>query len=482
MSNENISKHKLMGTEKITKLLIQFSVPAVIGMLVNALYNIVDRIYIGNIKEVGRYAIAGVGLTFPMVILSFAFAVLIGLGAGTNISLNLGRKRKDEAEGYLGNAIGYGFIVSVILMAFVLLFMDKIVDVLGGSENTGIFTKQYLSIVALGFPAAIVGYVANVGIRSDGNPRMSMATLLIGAIINIVLDPIFIFALGMGVKGAALATIISQYASAVWTIFYFNSRFSGLKLYKCHLMPRLKRMKEITAMGSAPFALQLGSSLVNYTFNNTLKIYGGDDYIGAMAIIQGIVIFLAMPIFGINQGVQPILGYNYGARLYRRVKEALFKAIYAATFICLIAFVTTQFLSKYFIFIFTHEQLIVDIAKVGLRINTMMFPIIGFQIICSVYFQAVGKPKMSLFISLSRQIIILIPCIVIMAKLFGVAGVWFAAPTSDFLSSLLTFILVRREMKQLNEMQRKRHRELVKAKVEGRITEEEEIELRAKVI
>lgn len=475
------NKHKLMGTEKISKLLAQFSIPAVIGMLVNALYNIVDRIYIGNIKEVGHFAIAGVGLTFPITILSFAFAVLIGLGSGTNISLNLGRKRKDEAEGYLGNAIGYGVIVSIILMVIVLSFMDSLVNALGGSENTSIFTKQYLSIIAIGFPGAIVGYVANVGIRSDGNPRMSMATLLIGAIINIVLDPIFIFWLGMGVKGAALATIISQYASAIWTIFYFNSRYSGLKLYVSHLVPKIRRVKDITAMGSAPFALQVGSSLVNYTFNNTLKVYGGDASIGAMAIIQGIVIFLAMPIFGINQGVQPILGYNYGAKLYGRVKEALFKAILAATVICLIAFVTTQFLSKYFIYIFTQEPTTVDIAKMGLRINTLMFPIIGFQIISSVYFQAVGKPKMSLFISLSRQIIILIPCIIIMSKMFGIMGIWFSTPVSDFLSTLLTFILVRREMKHLNQMQKARHRELVKAKIEGRITEEEEIELKAKV-
>lgn len=474
-------KHKFMGTEKITKLLVQFSVPAIIGMIVNALYNIVDRIYIGNIKEVGHFAIAGVGLTFPVVILAFAFAVLIGLGAGTNISLNLGKKNKDEAECYLGNAILYGTVVSIILAIIVFLSLDKLVNILGGSENTSIFTKQYLSIVALGFPGNIVGYIANAGIRSDGNPKMSMATLLIGAIINIVLDPIFIFYFDMGVRGAAFATIISQYASAIWTIFYFNSRFSGLKLYLSNLLPKFRRIKNITLMGSAPFALQVGSSIVNYTYNNTLKIYGGDASIGAMAIIQGIVIFLTMPIFGINQGVQPILGYNYGARLYGRVKEALFKAILGATFICVIDFFTTQFLSKYFIFIFTREQEILDIAIGGLRVNTLMLPIIGFQIISSVYFQAVGKPKLSLFISLSRQIIILIPCIKIMGKVFGLAGIWFAAPVADFLSSLLTFILIRKEMLALKNLLNKRHKELVKAKVEGRLSEEEELELKAKI-
>lgn len=448
------NKHQFMGSEKITKLLIQFSLPAIIGMLVNALYSIVDRIYIGNIKDVGHFAIAGVGLTFPVTIFVFAFAVLIGLGGATNISLNLGKKQKDEAEHYLGNAICFGTIISTIIGILVLIFMEGLVDKLGGSENTSKYTIEYLRIVAIGFPATIVGYVANAGIRSDGNPKMSMVTLLIGAIINIVLDPIFIFGMDMGVSGAAWATIISQYISAAWTIYYFRSKFSGLKLYMKDLPLKWERIKNIMAMGSAPFALQLGSSLVNYTFNHTLKIYGGDNSIGAMAIIQAIVIFLAMPIFGINQGLQPILGYNYGAKLYARVREALRKAILGASIICIFDFIVIQFLSKYFIFIFTREKALLDIASFGLRINTIMFPIIGFQIISSVYFQAVGKPKLSLFISLSRQIIILIPCIIVMSRLFGLTGIWFAAPTSDFISTVITFILIKREMKILKHLQK----------------------------
>ena len=452
------NKHQFMGSEKITKLLIQFSLPAIIGMLVNALYSIVDRIYIGNIKDVGHFAIAGVGLTFPVTIFVFAFAVLIGLGGATNISLNLGKKQKDEAEHYLGNAICFGTIVSTIIGILVLIFMEGLVDKLGGSENTSRYTIEYLRIVAIGFPATIVGYVANAGIRSDGNPKMSMVTLLIGAIINIVLDPIFIFGMDMGVSGAAWATIISQYISAAWTIYYFRSKFSGLKLYMKDLPLKWERIKNIMALGSAPFALQLGSSLVNYTFNHTLKIYGGDNSIGAMAIIQAIVIFLAMPIFGINQGLQPILGYNYGAKLYARVREALRKAILGASIICIFDFIVIQFLSKYFIFIFTREKALLDIASFGLRINTIMFPIIGFQIISSVYFQAVGKPKLSLFISLSRQIIILIPCIIVMSRLFGLTGIWFAAPTSDFISTVITFILIKREMKILKHLQKEQEK------------------------
>ena len=446
-------KHQLMGTEKITKLLVQFSLPAIIGMLVNALYNIVDRIYIGNIENVGHIAIAGVGITFPVVIFVFGFSILIGLGAATNASLNLGKKKKEEAEKFLGVAVSFGFIVSLILMVLVLWKLEWLVNILGGSDKTGIYAAQYLKILAYGFPAAVVGYIANASIRSDGNPKMAMATLLIGAITNIALDPIFIFYLKMGVKGAAWATIISQYVSGIWAIYYFTSKFSGMKLYLKNLKLDFGKIKSISSLGSAPFAIQIGASVVNYTYNSTLKIYGGDTAIGAMAIVQAVITFISMPIFGINQGLQPILGYNYGAKLYSRVKEALFKAIFAATVLCVIDFLAIQFLSKYFINIFTHEKELVRIASIGLRIQTFMLPIVGFQIIASIYFQAIGKPKMSFFMSLTRQIIVLIPCILIMSKLFGVEGVWFAGPTADFIATVVTFIFIKMELKHLKELE-----------------------------
>ena len=446
-------KHQLMGTEKITKLLVQFSLPAIIGMLVNALYNIVDRIYIGNIENVGHIAIAGVGITFPVVIFVFGFSILIGLGAATNASLNLGKKKKEEAEKFLGVAVSFGFIVSLILMVLVLWKLEWLVNILGGSDKTGIYAAQYLKILAYGFPAAVVGYVANASIRSDGNPKMAMATLLIGAITNIALDPIFIFYLKMGVKGAAWATIISQYVSGIWAIYYFTSKFSGMKLYLKNLKLDFGKIKSISSLGSAPFAIQIGASVVNYTYNSTLKIYGGDTAIGAMAIVQAVITFISMPIFGINQGLQPILGYNYGAKLYSRVKEALFKAIFAATVLCVIDFLAIQFLSKYFINIFTHEKELVRIASIGLRIQTFMLPIVGFQIIASIYFQAIGKSKMSFFMSLTRQIIVLIPCILIMSKLFGVEGVWFAGPTADFIATVVTFIFIKMELKHLKELE-----------------------------
>ena len=450
------NKHQLMGTEKIGKLLLQFSLPAIIGMLVNALYNIVDRIYIGNIKDVGYLAIAGVGIVFPVIIFVFGFSILIGLGSATNVSLNLGRKNPDEAEKYLGTALVFGLVVSLILAIIGYVWIDDIVRFLGGSDKTSIYASQYLKIGILGFPAAVVGYVANSSIRADGNPKMAMVTLLIGAVTNIVLDPIFIFYLGMGVRGAALATIISQYISGVWAVYYFYSKFSGLKIRKEYLVLSIERMKEIILIGSAPFAIQMGASVVNFTYNSTLKMYGGDTAIGAMAVVQAVTTFILMPIFGINQGLQPILGYNYGARFYKRVKEALYKAIFGATGICVFYYIIIMIFSKEIIEIFTQERGLLDIATKGLRVELFMLPIIGFQIICTVYFQAVGKPKMSLFMSLSRQIIVLIPCILIMSRMFGAIGIWYAAPVSDFIATLLTFFLIGKELKTLDHLDAKK--------------------------
>lgn len=225
-------KHQFMGTEKITKLLFKFSLPAIVGMLVNALYNLVDRIYIGNIDLIGKDALAGVGLVFPVTLFIFGFSVLIGLGSANNISLLLGKKENDEAEIFLGNALALAAVVSLILLLVVTLNIDSIVKIIGGSDNTSIHAKDYLSILAFGFPAALISYTLNAAIRADGNPKKSMTTLLIGALTNIILDPILIFGFGMGVKGAAIATIISQYVSALWTLYYFTSGFSGIRLFK----------------------------------------------------------------------------------------------------------------------------------------------------------------------------------------------------------------------------------------------------------
>ena len=441
------NKHNFMETESITKLLIKFSIPAIVGMFVNALYNVVDRIYIGNIKDIGHLGITGIGVVFPVVILIFAFSLLIGIGSAAAVSLKLGMKDREEAERFLGVAVFLSFIISAVLMVIIYFNMDKIIYLIGGSKDTFIYAKDYLFYINLGVPAAILGLVLNSVIRSDGSPKIAMGTLLIGAITNIVLDPIFIFVFGMGVKGAAIATIISQYVSMFWTIHYFNSKRSKIKLIKKDIKFNFHKAKEICLLGSSAF------SLVTYILNTVLKKYGGDTSIGAMAIVQSFMTFMAMPIFGINQGIQPILGYNYGAEKYKRVKEALYKGIFAATIICIIGYTSVRLFSNTLIQIFTTKPELEEIAKYGLKAYTLVFPIVGFQIVSSIYFQAVGKPKMSFFISLSRQIIVMIPCLIILPIFFGLNGIWYAAPTADSIATLITFILVRKEIKKLDKLE-----------------------------
>ena len=446
------NKHNFMETESITKLLIKFSIPAIVGMFVNALYNVVDRIYIGNIKGTGYLGITGVGLVFPVVILIFAFSLLIGIGSAATVSLKLGMKDREEAERFLGVAVFLSLVISAILMIIIYFNMDRIIYFIGGSKETFSYAKNYLFYINLGVPAAILGLVLNSVIRSDGSPKIAMGTLLIGAITNIVLDPIFIFMFGMGVKGAAIATIISQYVSMIWTIHYFMSKRSKIKLIKKDIRYDFYKSKEICLLGSSAFVIQIGFSLVTYILNTVLKKYGGDTSIGAMAIVQSFMTFMAMPIFGINQGIQPILGYNYGAKKYKRVKEALYKGIFAATIICLIGYTSVRLFSDSLIHIFTNKPELKEIAKYGLKAYTLVFPIVGLQIVSSIYFQAVGKPKMSFFISLSRQIIVMIPCLIILPKFFGLNGIWYAAPTADSIATLITFILVRREIKKLDKL------------------------------
>ncbi|MDO4690837.1 MAG: MATE family efflux transporter [Fusobacterium sp.] len=443
------NKHNFMETENITRLLIKFSFPAMIGMFVNALYNVVDRIYIGNIKEIGHLGITGVGISFPIVILIFSFALLIGIGGAASISLRLGAKQRDEAERILAVGVFFSTSVSIALLLLINIFMDEIIMLIGGSEKTFFYAKSYLFYLNFGAPAVIVGNTLNAAIRADGNPKMGMITLLIGAITNIILDPIFIFYFKMGVKGAAIATIISQYISAAWTVFYFNSSLSRLKLHLKYIQYDYRKIKKICTLGSSAFAIQIGFSIVTYFLNKTLRRYGGDISIGAMAIIQSIITFMTMPIFGINQGILPILGYNYGAKKYPRVKEIMFKAMMLATVICVVGFLISQLFASNLIRIFTDNKELEKLTVRGLRIYTLAFPIIGFQIISSIYFQAIGKPIMSFLISSSRQILFMIPLLIILGKIFGLGGIWYSAAVADTLSSLISFILIKKELKNL---------------------------------
>lgn len=438
-----------LANEDIKKLLISFSIPSIVGMLVNALYNIVDRMFIGKIPNVGALAITGVGLTFPIVTIILAFGMLVGVGAGATVSIRLGQKRSEEAENIVANALSLVIIINIILSIVGLIFAEQILRLLGASDNTLVFALQYIRIILIGAVFSNIAFSMNNLLRAEGNPRISMVTMIFGAVLNVILDPIFIFVFNMGIQGGAIATVISQIASSAWVLYYYLSGKSVLKIRKKYLIPRLSIVKDIFAIGMAPFAMQVVASVVITISNRTLNKYGGDAAIGAMTVINSVSMIFLMPIFGINQGAQPIIGFNYGAQNYKRVKDTLKYAMIGATVICSVGFILVQAFPKTIINFFNNDPSLVEIGIRGIRIFLCMLPILGFQIVGSNFFQSIGKAKTSIFLSLTRQVIFLMPILVIFPKFLELNGVWVAGPTSDFLASLVTGMFVIYEMKHL---------------------------------
>ncbi|MBX7310487.1 MATE family efflux transporter [Clostridium chauvoei] len=449
-----MNRQERLGEEKISKLLITFSVPAIIGMLVNTLYNIVDRMFIGHIPEVGQLAITGVGVTMPIATIILGFGLLLGVGTSARVSLNLGRGHKDDAEKLIGNSLALSIIISIVIVIIGLMFSNKLLRVFGASDSTIGYAQDYINIIYFGTIFNLMGFSLNHSIRSDGNPRIEMFSMLIGAITNIVLDPIFIFGLNLGVKGAAIATVISQLVSCIWVISYFTTGKSYIKLRKENLKLEKRIVLAIVTIGMSPFSMQIAQSMVQVIANNSLRIYGGDLAIGSMAIIASITMIFAMPIIGLNQGAQPIIGYNYGAKKYHRVKETVTYGTIIATIIMIIGFLLVELFPHILISMFNKDPKLVDIATNGLRIYLCMIPFIGFQIVSSSYFQAIGKAKVSMFLSLLRQVILLIPFMIILPRVFNPAlnGIWIAGAASDLLSAIITGILFYTSVRKLKEV------------------------------
>ncbi len=443
-----MSNNELLRTESIGKLLFRFSLPAIVGMMVNALYNVVDRMYIGWI---GPLAMTGIGLSLPLMVLIMGFAMLVGIGAGSRISIRLGQNRKEDAEKILGNAFTLLFLIMTAVMIIGLTFKTDLLYLFGASEATIGYSSDYLTIILYGAIFQGIGFGLTGVMRSEGNPKKAMYTTLIAAITNIVLDPILIFTFGLGIKGAAIATIFSQFISMMLVFHHFTIGKSNLKLYKKNLKLDMTIIISIISIGLSPFLMQVAASLVSVVTNNALKSTGGDMAIGAMTVINAIVLFFMMPIFGINQGTQPIIGYNYGAKEYGRVKQALKLAILAGTTISTFGFIMTQFLTVPLIKIFNSDPELLAIATKGMRIFLIMLPVIGFQIISANYFQAVGKAPKAIFLSMLRQVIVLIPLLLILPRFFGLTGVWFAGPIADLTASLMTAFFLFNEMRHLDE-------------------------------
>jgi putative MATE family efflux protein len=439
-----------IGTEKIGKLLFEFSVPAVIGMLVNAIYNIVDRIYVGH--GVDPLGIAGISVAMPLILVLMASSILIGIGANSLFSIRLGGGRRDEVEKIMGHALSLLIIVPGIVIIVSFIFLDDIIiNILGASDTVFPFAKEYLRIILYGGIFFAVGPGVNHFIRSDGHPRTSMLTQLIGAGINIILDPIFIFVFNWGIAGAAWATIISQIISFVWVMAYFNSKYTRLRFRLKNMKLSLKLSADILAIGFAPFIVQFAISIIGIFQNHTLDAYGGDMAVSAMGIVYSVIIVFFMPLQGINQGSQPIIGYNYGAKKYERVKETYKRAVVSATIFITVSFLLMQIFPKLFISLFIKEAgSLMDTGIYCLRASTLAFPLIGFQILSANYFQAIGKPVQGTILGLSRQILLYLPLLFFLPKVFGLSGVFFAMPAADLGASLLSACFMLAELKRLN--------------------------------
>jgi len=447
-----VDRSTQLGTEPVGKLLLRFSLPAIVGMIVQSLYNLVDRIFIG--QGVGPLGLAGATVGFPFMLIFMAFGMLIGIGGNSLVSISLGEKKKDYAEKVLANSLVLLIGISVVLTIVGLWFLEPLLRITGASDTIMPYAKDYMSIILLGTVFNSIGFGMNNFIRGEGNPKVAMLTMLVGAVLNTILDPVFIFVLDMGIAGAAWATIISQTVTAVWVLAYYFGGKSSLKIHPKYFRIEKKILLRILAVGSAPFAMQFAASIQNTILNSQLQQYGGDNAISVMGIMYSIAMLILMPIFGINQGSQPIIGYNYGAKLYKRVVKATELAILAATSVVTLGWLVTRFFSEFIVGIFGGgDPVFLDLAHHAMGIFFFMYPLLGFQIVSANYFQATGKPKQAMFLSLSRQVIFLIPALLILPRFFGLDGVYGATPTSDFFAAVVTGILFFTELRKLRRLE-----------------------------
>lgn len=438
----------ILGTESIGRLLLKYSVPAIIGMMVNALYNVVDRVFIGNIPGVGPLAITGLGVTMPIMSIIIAFGTLIGVGATTNVSLKLGQGDRNKAEQIVGNAVSLSVLIGILIAIFGTIFSNKMLMVFGASQSTIGYAKDYMGIILIGAIFNIMSMMFSNLIRGDGNPKLSAAIMAAGCFMNIVLDAIFIFGFNMGIQGAALATIISQAVSTIWGLTYYLRGKSNVEFKKINLKLDKTIIKTIFAIGMSPFAMQLANSMVQLMFNTSLKVYGGDLAIGAMATISSINMLFVMPAFGFVQGMQPIVGFNYGAKKYDRAKKTLKISLMLATVVFIVGALVIQIAPQLLVGAFNKDQELMNITVNGLRKYAFAMPIVGISIVGSNFIQSIGKAKMSMLLGLLRQVIVLIPMIMILPNFIGLNGIWLAQPTADIVSAIITCIVLVKEIKK----------------------------------
>ncbi len=448
MSESNTNR---LATQNIGKLIWEFSIPAITGTIVMSLYNVVDRIFIG--QGVGPLAISGLALTFPFMNVLLAFGMLIGAGAASRISITLGEGETEKAEKILGNALTLTFLItgSVVLLSYI--FMEDLLHFFGGTEKTTSYAMEYMKIIIPGNLLAALFFGMNNIIRAAGHPKKAMHSIVVAAMLNIILDPVFIFVLDMGIKGAAIATVISYFIGSVWNVYHFLGKKSTLKLRKINFKLDKKIIYSIISIGMSPFSMQIAASLVIIIINTILLKHGGDLAIGAFGILNSLLILILMLIIGLNQGTQPIVGYNFGAKLYSRMFATLKQSAIIATIITVTGFLVFMFFSEAVVSVFSTDERLQQIAANGLKITVIMFPVVGFQIVVANFFQSIGKAKIAIFLSLTRQFIFMIPCLLILPEIFGLNGAWASLSVSDGLSTIVSLLTISIFIKKFHKEQ-----------------------------
>ena len=435
-----------LGTQPIGKLLMQYAIPAIIAMTASSIYNMVDSIFIG--QGVGPLAISGLAITFPFMNLGAAFGAMVGVGASTLISVKLGQRDYGTAQTVLGNVITLNLIIGIAFSIITLMFLDPILYFFGASADTIGYARDYMLIILAGNVFSHMYFGLNAVLRASGHPQKAMYATINTVVINTLLDPLFIYVFDWGIRGAAIATIIAQVISLVWQFKILTDKNELLHLRRGIYHLQSKIVKNIIAIGLSPFCMNVASCFIVIFINKGLKEYDGDLAIGAYGIVNRLVFICVMIVMGITQGMQPIAGYNFGAQQFDRVTRVLKLSIYGATAMTTLTFLVGELLPDVAVRLFTTDEGLISRAADGFRIVVLFFPIVGFQMVTSNFFQSIGMANKAIFLSLTRQLLFLLPCLIILPTFMGAAGIWWSMPISDLIASLVAGVLLYKQFQE----------------------------------
>lgn len=436
-----------LGKEKISRLLRQYAVPSIIAMSCSSLYNLVDSIFIGQFA--GGYALAGLALTFPLMNLGSAFSSLIAVGASANIGIYLGQKNYPMAQKVLGNVVTLNFIIGILYMVGVLAFLDPILCFFGASENTLPHAREYMQVILYGNIISHTYFALNAVLRATGLPRKAMNASILTVLINAAIDPMFIY--WWGIKGAAIATIIAQGISLAWVIYVLSDRNHVVHFQKGGYSLQKTIVKRILSVGMSPFFMNSTACLIVIVFNQGLKQYGGDLAIAAYGIVNKLTFLFIMVVMGLNQGMQPIASYNFGAKLYSRLENVVKHTAFCAIAVTTTGFIIAEIIPHQLVGMFTSDQELIEEAVKGLRISFMFYPIVGFQMVTSNFFRSIGYAGTAIFLSLTRQLIFLLPLMLILPKFIGLDGIWASMPLADLISCVVSASMMLYHMRKFRK-------------------------------